>query len=184
MMLNKILTYPTSRLSFKLEQVDGDTKINIFLDKEYKNSFKVSSSVMVFFEPSTGLLILSSVEGEKAYLNTVYRSLKNLFEDLLCNFSIILKFKGSNMRLLEINDDHLVLELAYSHLIKFKNLGGLTIEKISKDGSTVKVTGNERIKVLNFVTKLKSLRPPNSFTGAGIHLSGEVFKVKERKKDD
>jgi ribosomal protein L6P/L9E len=184
MELKKILTYPKDRFTFQLTPAVNSTDISIFLDGENQKTLNINSSILIYHNENQGLLVFSSLENNKSYLNTLYRTFKNLLEDLLCKFSIKVTFKGSNMRLLSVDDEFLHLELAYSHPIKFKLIPGLVIEKLNSDGTNIKITGTERISLLNFVTKLKQLRPPNSFTGAGIHLEGETFKIKERKKDD
>ena len=81
-----------------------------------------------------------------------------------------------------LKDENSVLELkvGYSHTISLpieKN-----VLKVILDKNSLTVEGFDKIKVGNFVNKIRTLKFPDSYKGKGFWYKNEVIKLKEINK--
>lgn len=79
----------------------------------------------------------------------------------------------------EVKGKSLILSLGYSHVIDFPFPPGITIEV--EKGTKVVVKGSDRQTVGETASKLRSLRPPDSYKGKGVRDEGEHVKLKAGK---
>jgi len=94
------------------------------------------------------------------------------------NFSKTLIIEGVGYRA-NLEGDNLILNLGYSHPIKFPIPPGI---KIVVEKNTIVVAGADKQKVGQAAAKIRSYRKPEPYKGKGIRYSDEVVRRKAGKK--
>lgn len=79
----------------------------------------------------------------------------------------------------EIKGKSLILSLGFSHQIDFPFPDGIAIE-VDK-GTKLTVKGCDKEAVGQTASKLKELRPPDSYKGKGVRYEGEKIRLKPGK---
>jgi len=91
-----------------------------------------------------------------------------------------LLLKGLGYKAMLKDDSHLELKVGYSHIIS------VPIEKaalkVILDKNSLTVEGFDKVRVGNFVNKIRSLKFPDSYKGKGFWYKNEVIKLKEINK--
>lgn len=114
-----------------------------------------------------------------------YHQFISQFQDYLKRvqkpFKKKLLLKGLGYKaILKDDEASLELKIGYSHTIS------LSIEKevlkVILDKNTLTVEGFDKVKVGNFVDKIRSLKFPDSYKGKGFWYKNEVIKLKEINK--
>ena len=108
------------------------------------------------------------------FLNTWLKRLDKAFKKAL-----LLKGLGFKVSLLE-NNKILEFKLGYSHIIRLEipqDEINITIEK-----NFIVVEGFDSVQVGNFITKIRTLRSPDSYKGKGFWYKNESIILKEVKK--
>jgi large subunit ribosomal protein L6 len=145
-----------------------------------EQSLVLSSQVQVTHEGAT--LTVAPIDQSKMARTHwgTYRSLiQNLVQGVSEGFSIHLEINGVGYRAaLQGND--LVLQLGFSHEVKFPIPEGITI-KCDKQTS-LSVHGSDKQAVGQVASKIRALRPPEPYKGKGIKYVGEYIVRKEGKK--
>jgi large subunit ribosomal protein L6 len=75
---------------------------------------------------------------------------------------------------------NLNLTLGFSHPVVYVAPEGITIETPSQ--TEILVKGNDRQKVGQVASDIRSYRPPEPYKGKGVRYSGEKIEIKEAKK--
>jgi large subunit ribosomal protein L6 len=75
---------------------------------------------------------------------------------------------------------NLNLTLGFSHPVVYPAPEGITIETPSQ--TEILVKGNDRQKVGQVASDIRSYRPPEPYKGKGVRYSGEKIEIKEAKK--
>lgn len=116
---------------------------------------------------------------EKA-LHGLYRSLiNNMIYGVTTGWSKTLELTGVGYKSQMVQDD-LVLNLGFSHQIKFPRPQGIAITVLDKEGRIV-IEGIDKQLVGETAAKIRRLRPPEPYKGKGIHYLGEKIKRKAGK---
>jgi len=122
----------------------------------------------------------------RAAENKRARSLHGLYARLISNMVVGVS-RGFEKRLevigvgyrAEMDGKTLVLQLGFSHPIRFEPLEGVEIEIEGK--SIVVVRGADRQKVGETAARIRRFRPPEPYKGKGIRYLGEYIKRKAGK---
>lgn len=105
--------------------------------------------------------------------------INNLIEGVSEGFTKNLEINGIGYRA-QMQGDTLVLQLGYSHDVKYPVPDGVTIEL---DGQTkLKISGIKKQQVGQVAAEIKDFRPPEPYKGKGIKYAGEYILRKEGKK--
>lgn len=110
---------------------------------------------------------------------TVRNIVRNIVEGVDKGFTINLEINGVGYRA-AVQGDHLVMQLGFSHEIRFKIPSGITI-KCDKPTS-VSVHGADRQKVGQVAAEIRSYKKPEPYKGKGIKYENEHIVRKEGKK--
>ncbi len=117
----------------------------------------------------------------KQYLSNwgTMRSLtENAVEGSVKDFMKELILEGVGFRAV-VQENILVLNLGFSHQVKFPIPEGI---KIEIDKNTLKISGPDKALVGQVAAKLRSLKKPEPYKGKGFRYSNEVIRRKAGKK--
>lgn len=114
------------------------------------------------------------------------KSLHGLFARLIDNmvvgvskgFEKKLEVNGVGYRV-EMDGKVLVMQLGFSHPIRYEPMDGITISLEGK--SVIIVSGCDRQKVGETAAQIRRFRPPEPYKGKGIKYQGEYIKRKVGK---
>jgi len=114
------------------------------------------------------------------------KSLHGLFARLIDNMSVGVS-KGFEKKLevigvgyrVEMDGPILVLQLGFSHPIRYEPMDGITISLEGK--SVIIVSGCDRQKVGETAAQIRRFRPPEPYKGKGVKYQGEYIKRKVGK---
>jgi len=109
-----------------------------------------------------------------------YRSLaSNVIVGVSEGFTRELEINGVGYRA-AVQGKDLVLQLGYSHEVKFPIPEGIKIDCPSQ--TEVTITGADKQEVGSVAAKIRSFRPPEPFKGKGVKYKEEQIVRKEGKK--
>ena len=115
----------------------------------------------------------------RALHGTTRALLNNMVQGVSKGFERVLEVNGVGYRA-ELNGQDLVLNVGYSHPVKYPAPDGITFEVETKT-RLVKVKGRDRQQVGQIAANLREIRPPEHYKGTGIRYQGEVVKLKAGK---
>ena len=115
----------------------------------------------------------------RAMWGTTRSLLDNIVQGVNQGFSVELEINGVGYRA-AIDDSDLVLQLGYSHEIRFPVPDGITIT--SERPTHIVVSGADRQKVGQVAAEIRAYRPPEPYKGKGIRYRDEHVIRKEGKK--
>ena len=105
--------------------------------------------------------------------------LANIVHGVDQGFSIVLEISGVGYRA-AIDGNELVLQLGYSHEIRYPMPDGIAIT--SERPTHIAVSGADRQKVGQVAAQIRAYRKPEPYKGKGIRYQGEYIIRKEGKK--
>lgn len=105
--------------------------------------------------------------------------IKNLVTGVNEGFSRNLEIQGVGYRA-QVQDNDLVLQLGYSHEVRFPIPEGIKIQ--CSDQTHITVSGNDKARVGQAAAEIRKFRPPEPYKGKGIRYEGEYVFRKEGKK--
>ncbi len=116
-----------------------------------------------------------------------HRALHGLTRALLANmvvgvaegFEKVLEIEGTGYRA-ELDGETLVLEVGYSHPVRFVPPAGLRFE-VAERGKRIIVRGCDREVVGQTAVEIRRTRPPEPYKGKGVRYSDEVVRRKAGK---
>jgi len=114
----------------------------------------------------------------KALWGTWRALINNMVIGVTDGFKKVLEYKGVGYKAV-VEGKNLNLELGFSHSIKVPSPDGI---EFSTDKNTIIVSGIDKELVGQVAARIKKLRPPEPYKGAGIKYLGEVILRKEGKK--
>ena len=115
----------------------------------------------------------------RAMWGTTRSLLDNIVQGVNQGFSVELEINGVGYRA-AIDDSDLVLQLGYSHEIRFPVPDGITIT--SERPTHIVVSGADRQKVGQVAAEIRAYRKPEPYKGKGIRYRDEHVIRKEGKK--
>ncbi len=115
----------------------------------------------------------------RAMWGTSRSLLANIVRGVDQGFAIVLEIHGVGYRA-AIDGNELVLQLGYSHEIRYPMPDGITIA--SERPTHISVSGADRQKVGQVAAQIRAFRKPEPYKGKGIRYQGEYVIRKEGKK--
>ena len=127
------------------------------------------------------LLVVPQRRDASAIWGTIASRLKALVKGVSEGCSRIVKITGVGYRATLV-DNVIELSLGKSHRDKITNIPeGVKID-ISKDSTSLTISGCDPAIVGNTAAKFRKLRKMNPYNAAGISLDGDIIRRKEGKK--
>lgn len=105
--------------------------------------------------------------------------LDNLVKGVDTGFTIVLEINGVGYRA-ALDGDELVLQLGYSHEIRYPIPHGITVQ--SERPTHIEVSGADRQLVGQVAADIRGFRKPEPYKGKGIKYRDEILIRKEGKK--
>jgi large subunit ribosomal protein L6 len=115
----------------------------------------------------------------RALHGTTRALLNNMVVGCGKGFERVLEFSGVGYKA-EVSNGELVLNVGYSHPVKFPAPDGITFEADTKT-RIIKVIGRDRQQVGQTASNIREVRPPEHYHGTGIRYQGEYVKLKAGK---
>jgi large subunit ribosomal protein L6 len=115
----------------------------------------------------------------RAMWGTSRSLLANIVRGVHEGFTIVLEINGVGYRA-ALDGKELVLQLGYSHEIRFAIPDGITIA--CERPTHIAVSGADRQKVGQVAAQIRAYRKPEPYKGKGIRYQGEYIIRKEGKK--
>ena len=122
---------------------------------------------------------LTKTKQARMLWGTSQRMLANLVKGVDEGFSVALEINGTGYRA-AIQGKDLVLQLGYSHEIRYPIPEGITIK--SEKPTSLVILGADKQQVGQVAAKIRSFRPPEPYKGKGVIRVGEYVLRKEGKK--
>jgi large subunit ribosomal protein L6 len=94
-------------------------------------------------------------------------------------FSRGLEIVGTGYRA-EMQGEHLILHLGYSHPIEFQAPEGIAFE-VPRGGRVITVQGIDKELVGEIAARIRRQRPPEPYKGKGVRYEGEYVRRKAGK---
>jgi large subunit ribosomal protein L6 len=105
--------------------------------------------------------------------------IQNLVKGVSDGFSRSLELRGVGYRA-QLQGTDLVMQLGFSHEIRFPTPAGITIKVVSP--TELEISGNSKQQVGQVAADIRGFRPPEPYKGKGVRYKGEVVVMKEGKK--
>ena len=120
-----------------------------------------------------------SNEREDRAIHGLTRSLlANMVTGVTEGYAKTLDLVGVGYRVQQ-NGDDITLNVMYSHTVEIATVPGITLEV--EGNNRIHVRGIDKQKVGQLAAEIRSVRPPNVFTGKGIRYAGEQVRIKPGK---
>ena len=103
----------------------------------------------------------------------------NLVTGVSEGFTVNLEIVGVGYRA-QVQGSDLVLQLGYSHEVRYPIDGDLTIK--CERPTAISISGADKQKVGQAAAEIRAYRPPEPYKGKGIRYQGEYILRKEGKK--
>jgi len=130
-----------------------------------------------------------SVEGAEARVSaervvrnpafgTMRAKLNNMVVGVTAGFSRNLEIQGTGYRA-AMEGETLVLQLGFSHPIRFEVPKGITIKV--ENPTRISVSGADKAQVGQVAANIRGFRPPEPYKGKGVRYEGEYVRRKAGK---
>jgi large subunit ribosomal protein L6 len=110
---------------------------------------------------------------------TTRNNIKNLVKGVADGFSRSLEINGVGYRA-QVQGKTLVIQLGYSHEVRFPIPQGITIA--CEEQTRLTVSGTDKQQVGQTAAEIRDFRRPEPYKGKGIRYTGEYIFRKEGKK--
>ena len=142
-------------------------------------SQKIDSAITVSNEDSSLKVTRKSDDRTHKALHGLTRSLiYNMVHGVHSGFSKSLEFVGVGYRAQQ-KGKGVSLSVMLSHSVEIDPPDGVDLNV--EGNNLITVTGIDKQKVGQLAAEIKSIRPPNVYTGSGIRYRGEQIKLKPGK---
>ncbi|MBI2865852.1 MAG: 50S ribosomal protein L6 [Chloroflexi bacterium] len=160
--------------------VDVSTQVRVVTVQGPKGKLEHALPQGISVSREDGRLLVCRATDEKRH-----KALHGLTRTLLANmvlgvtqgFSKALEVQGVGYRA-QPSAKGLTLTLGLSHRVEFPAPAGVSF---SVDGSRITVSGIDKQLIGQVAARLRSVRPPDSYTGKGLRYLGEMVKLKPGK---
>ena len=154
---------------------------NVVTVKGPKGELTQSVSPEMFLEQENGVLTIKRPSDDKQHraLHGLTRSLiNNMVVGVSTGFEKKLEIVGTGYRA-QMDGKDLVLNVGYSHPVRFAKMDGIEFETPAPTKITVK--GIDKQKVGQVAADIRKTRAPEPYKGKGIRYEGEFVRRKEGK---
>lgn len=122
----------------------------------------------------------SQQANDRAYQGLARALIANMVTGVTEGFQKTLEIVGVGYRGNMEGKDTLVLELGYSHPIRYSVPKGI---EIGVDRNVITVKGNDKQLVGDCAADIRNFRPPEPYKGKGVRYQNEYVRRKEGKKN-
>ena len=130
-----------------------------------------------------GKLISVNIRNDSFAARKMWGTSRSIINNLVVGvsegFSRNLEINGVGYRA-QLQGKELVLQLGFSHEVRFQVPEGITLQ--CADQNHITVSGADKQKVGQTAAEIRSFRPPEPYKGKGIKYEGEYVFRKEGKK--
>ena len=154
---------------------------NVVTVKGPKGELTQSVSPEMILEQDNGVLTVKRPSDDKQHraLHGLTRSLiNNMVVGVTTGFEKKLEIVGTGYRA-QMDGKDLVLNVGYSHPVRFAKMDGIEFETPAPTKITVK--GIDKQKVGQVAADIRKTRAPEPYKGKGIRYEGEFVRRKEGK---
>ena len=154
---------------------------NVVTVKGPKGELTQSVSPEMILEQENGVLTVKRPSDDKQHraLHGLTRSLiNNMVVGVSTGFEKKLEIVGTGYRA-QMDGKDLVLNVGYSHPVRFAKMDGIEFETPAPTKITVK--GIDKQKVGQIAADIRKTRAPEPYKGKGIRYEGEFVRRKEGK---
>ena len=109
---------------------------------------------------------------------TMRAKLNNMVLGVTTGFSKSLEIQGTGYRA-AMDGNTLVLQLGYSHSIRYEAPQGITVKVEAP--TRIKVSGADKAQVGQSAANIRGFRPPEPYKGKGVRYEGEYVRRKAGK---
>jgi len=143
-------------------------------------SKKIPSNISIKIEGTEVIVALDNndTKHDRAMWGTWRALINNMVIGVSDGFSKTLEYKGVGYKAV-VEGKAINLSLGFSHDIKFPAPEGI---EFSTEKNAITISGIDKELVGQVAAKIRKLRPPEPYKGAGIKYQGEVIRRKEGKK--
>ena len=124
----------------------------------------------------------AKVTAEKIVRNPMFGTMRaklaNMVIGVNTGFSKVLEIVGTGYRA-QMDGKNLVLQLGYSHPIRFEPPEGITVK--AESPTKVVISGADKYMVGQVAANIREKRPPEPYKGKGIKYEGERIRRKAGK---
>jgi large subunit ribosomal protein L6 len=110
---------------------------------------------------------------------TARNNINNMVKGVTEGFKTVLEIEGVGFKAAMQGKD-LVLQLGFSHEVRFAPPTGITIK--ADKPTQLTITGIDRQQVGQVAAEIRGMKKPEPYKGKGIHYAGEKIRRKEGKK--
>ena len=110
---------------------------------------------------------------------TTRNNINNMVKGVTDGFKEVLEIEGVGFRA-AVQGKDLVMQLGFSHEVKFHIPEGITIK--AEKPTVISVAGIDKQKVGQVAAEIRALKKPEPYKGKGIRYQGERVRRKEGKK--
>jgi len=110
---------------------------------------------------------------------TMRAKLNNMVVGVTAGFSRNLEIQGTGYRAAMDGVDTLVLQLGFSHPVRFPVPTGITIKV--ENPTRITVSGADKAQVGQVAANIRGFRPPEPYKGKGVRYEGEYVRRKAGK---
>src|SRR5258705_826490 len=122
------------------------------------------------------------VTAEKIVRNPMFGTMRaklaNMVTGVTTGFSKVLEIVGTGYRA-QMDGKNLVLQLGYSHPIRFEPPEGITVK--AETATRVVISGPDKYMVGQVAADIRGFRPPEPYKGKGVKYEGEYIRRKAGK---
>lgn len=143
-----------------------------------ENTLKLTDDVTVTMNDGK-VVVQPAANGNRAMWATTQRNITNLLKGVSEGFEKKLEINGVGLRA-NVQGNELVLQLGYSHDIRYPIPQGI---KIAVDKQTaITVSGHDKQRVGQVAAEIRGFRGPEPYKGKGVKYADERIIRKEGKK--
>ena len=140
---------------------------------------KFQSSMKILEQDGSIKVVRSSDEREQRAFHGLTRSLiANMVKGVSEGFSKTLDLVGVGYRV-QMQGSGLTLSVMLSHPVEIDATSGITFEV--EGNNRIHVRGIDKQRVGQMAAEIRSVRPPNAYTGKGIRYADEQVRIKPGK---
>jgi large subunit ribosomal protein L6 len=115
----------------------------------------------------------------RALWGTTRNNLNNMVKGVAEGYRKVLEIEGVGFRA-AVQGSDLVLQLGFSHDVKFAIPEGITIK--AEKPTLISISGFDKQKVGQIAAEIRGFKKPEPYKGKGIKYEGEKVRRKEGKK--
>lgn len=149
-----------------------------------ENEFEVNDNFKVIQEDNSIKILPKTLNKRtKTLWGTVRAILNNKIIGVKEGFRVNLILQGLGYTAEKVDNKELIFKLGYTNPVKIEIPEGIEVNiERSKEGFIISVIGNDKEKVGKFASKIRALKPRDSYKLKGFRYEDEKVKPKAIKK--